>query len=83
MRHCEECGERIEDQDPIVCKACAEELNVDVHELLDDKRRLNWIEEDYDSRLLDVRGHLQNNEEDSLRDAIDRLTKLQAEEDLP
>ena len=45
-----------------------------------DTERLNWIEEDPDTRLLDIRFHLQNNEDDSLRDAIERLAVLQSGE---
>lgn len=39
-----------------------------------DTERLNWLDEDV-TRLEDVRGRM-NNENEDIRDAIDRLAKL-------
>lgn len=67
---CDVCEEPIETQDPITCAPCTTKL-------LDDADRLDWIEAWPSVRLLDVRGHLQNNPEDDIRAAIDKLIKLQ------
>lgn len=46
---------------------------------LEDRGRLDWVDENWDSRLLDVRGHL-NNEDccKDVREAIDHMARIQA-----